>query len=124
MVIFILFLLFFNCLSSKKPNILFILLDDCGWNDVGYNNGSDVLTPNIDRLASNGLILNEYYAQRQCTMTRAALLTGRYPHRYGLHGGVIGSANAYGLPTSETLISEELKAVGYNTYLIGKLSWE
>ena len=66
-----------------KPNIVFIVADDQGWKDVGFH-GSDIKTPNIDTLAEGGARLEEFYAQPMCTPTRAALMTGRYPFRYGL----------------------------------------
>ena len=74
--------------QSTKPNIVYIVADDLGWKDVGFH-GSDIRTPNIDRLAADGARLEQYYAQPMCTPTRAALMTGRYPLRYGLQTAVI-----------------------------------
>src|SRR5262252_10841118 len=74
--------------ADKKPNIIYIVSDDQGWKDVGYH-GSDIRTPNIDRLAATGVRLEQFYAQPMCTPTRAALMTGRYPFRYGLQTAVI-----------------------------------
>jgi len=70
--------------NSKHPHILFILVDDLGWSDVGFH-GSAIKTPNIDKLASEGVILGNYYVQPMCTPTRSALMTGRYP----IHTGFI-----------------------------------
>jgi len=70
--------------NSKHPHILFILADDLGWSDVGFH-GSVIKTPNIDKLASEGVILGNYYVQPLCTPTRSALMTGRYP----IHTGII-----------------------------------
>ncbi len=104
---------------APKPNILLIIADDMGWNDVGFHLG-DVETPNLDRLAKEGVDLEGLYVLPLCTQTRAALMTGRYPFRYGLQHGVIRLESEYGLPLTEHLMPEELKEVGYGTYLIGK----
>ena len=67
--------------QNLQPNIIFILADDLGFSDVGFNGrqyGSGVRTPNLDRLASEGVILNNYYVQQLCSPTRSQLLTGRY----------------------------------------------
>ena len=72
--------------AQTKPNIVFILADDLGWKDVGYH-GSDIKTPNIDELARTGARFEAFYSQQICTPSRAALMTGRYPLRYGLANG-------------------------------------
>jgi arylsulfatase A-like enzyme len=105
--------------TSSRPNILYIVADDLGWKDVGYH-GSDIKTPTIDQLASTGARLDQFYAQPMCTPTRAALMTGRYPFRYGLQTLVILSAHSYGLPTDEWLLPQALKEAGYSTAIIGK----
>jgi arylsulfatase A-like enzyme len=69
--------------GGKHPNILFILADDLGWGDVGYH-GSMVMTPNIDRLAKEGVRFEQHYATPLCSPTRAGFLSGRYPSRFGL----------------------------------------
>jgi arylsulfatase A-like enzyme len=74
--------------AEAKPNILYIVTDDLGWKDVGFH-GSDIKTPTLDALAARGAKLEEFYAQPMCTPTRAALMTGRYPLRYGLQTAVI-----------------------------------
>lgn len=68
--------------TVSKPHILFILVDDLGWSDVGFH-GSKIKTPNIDKLASEGVILDNYYVQPICTPTRGALLSGLYPIHLG-----------------------------------------
>ena len=105
--------------DSSKPNIVYIVADDLGWKDVGFN-GSDIKTPNIDKLASEGARLDQFYVQPMCTPTRAALMTGRYPYRYGLQMAVIPSVADYGLDTSEWLMPQCLKEAGYKTAIIGK----
>ena len=105
--------------DMAKPNIVFILADDLGWKDVGFH-GSDIKTPNIDKLAATGARLEEFYVQPMCTPTRAALMTGRYPLRYGLQTGVVPSAGRYGLSTDEFLLPQVLKQAGYETAIVGK----
>lgn len=105
--------------SAPRPNIVFIVADDLGWKDVGFH-GSDIQTPHIDKLAEGGLRLEQFYAQPMCTPTRAALMTGRYPFRYGLQTLVIPTPSKYGLPTDEWLLPQALKAAGYRTEMVGK----
>lgn len=105
--------------SARKPNIVYILADDLGWKDVGFH-GSDIRTPNIDRLAAGGARLEQFYTQAFCTPSRAALLTGRYPLRYGLQTVVIPSNGTYGLATDEWLLPQSLGAAGYETAIVGK----
>jgi len=105
--------------AAQKPNIVYIVADDLGWRDVGFH-GSDIQTPAIDKLAAGGTRLEQFYAQPMCTPTRAALMTGRYPFRYGLQTLVIPSGHTYGLPTDEWLLPQALKDAGYDTAIIGK----
>ncbi len=105
--------------ADQKPNIIYIVADDLGWKDVGFH-GSDIKTPNIDKLAETGARLEQFYAQPMCTPTRAALMTGRYPFRYGLQTAVIPSGHTYGLPRDEWLLPQALKEAGYKTAIIGK----
>ena len=78
--------------TARKPNILYIVADDLGWKDVGFNGATDFKTPNIDALAAGGAKFTQFYVQPMCTPTRAALMTGRYPFRYGLQTIVIPTA--------------------------------
>jgi len=105
--------------EAQPPNIVYIIADDLGWKDVGFR-GSDIRTPNLDKLAKGGAIFEQFYAQPMCTPSRAALMTGRYPHRYGLQTIVIPSAGTYGLATDEWLLSQALKEAGYKTAIVGK----
>lgn len=106
--------------SAEKPNIIHIVADDLGWKDVGFNGCEDIRTPNLDALAESGAKLTQFYVQPMCTPTRAALMTGRYPFRYGLQTLVIPGPADYGLDTSEWLLPQALKEAGYNTAIIGK----
>jgi arylsulfatase A-like enzyme len=106
-------------IAPPRPHIVYILADDQGWKDVGFH-GSDIRTPTLDSLARGGARLEQLYAQPMCTPSRAALMTGRYPHRYGLQTLVIPSAGTYGLPTDEWLLPQALKQAGYRTAIVGK----
>ena len=106
--------------ADTKPNIVYIVADDLGWKDVGFNGCADIKTPNIDKLAETGAKFTQFYAQPMCTPTRAALLTGRYPFRYGLQTIVIPGPAGYGLATNEWLLPQALKDAGYSTAIIGK----
>jgi arylsulfatase A-like enzyme len=105
--------------GAPRPNIVYIIADDQGWKDVGFH-GSYIKTPNIDALAKGGARLEQFYAQPMCTPSRAALMTGRYPFRYGLQTLVIPSAGKYGLATDEWLLPQALKEAGYATTIVGK----
>jgi arylsulfatase A-like enzyme len=105
--------------AAPRPNIVMILADDLGWADVGFH-GSDIATPALDALAAEGVRFEQFYAQPMCTPTRAALMTGRYPFRYGLQTAVIPSGGLYGLALDERTLPEALDAAGYETALVGK----
>ncbi|MCB1127236.1 MAG: sulfatase-like hydrolase/transferase, partial [Verrucomicrobiae bacterium] len=75
--------------AADQPNIIHIVADDLGWKDVGFNGATDIKTPNLDALAAGGAKFTQFYTQSMCTPTRAALMTGRYPFRYGLQTIVI-----------------------------------
>jgi arylsulfatase A-like enzyme len=104
----------------SKPNIIFILADDMGYGDIGAFGNPDVETPNLDRLTREGISLTQHYAGSPvCAPSRAALLTGRYPHRTG----AIDTFEGRGLDRlslSEVTIADLLKSSGYATGLIGK----
>src|SRR5262245_24574370 len=106
--------------ENKKPNIVHIVADDLGWKDVGFNGCTDIKTPNLDALAAGGAKLTQFYVQPMCTPTRACLMTGRYPFRYGLQTAVIPSVSAYGLDTTEWLLPQCLGEAGYRTAIVGK----
>jgi arylsulfatase A-like enzyme len=105
--------------QEQKPNIIFIMADDLGNADLGYR-GSDIKTPNIDKLAMEGARLESFYGMPVCTPSRAELMTGRYAMRHGLQTLVIFPSHTYGLPTDEKTLPQALKEVGYHTYMVGK----
>ncbi|MAM90989.1 MAG: arylsulfatase [Opitutaceae bacterium] len=98
--------------STKKPNVIIFLADDLGYGDVGFH-GSDIQTPNIDRLAREGSQLEAFYSCPVCTPTRAGLMTGRYPIRYGLMRAVIPPQRDYGLDLSEETMADVFAKAGY-----------
>jgi arylsulfatase A-like enzyme len=105
--------------QATKPNIVIILADDLGNADLGYH-GSDIKTPNIDKLANDGVRAESFYGMPVCTPSRAELMTGRYAMRYGLQTLVIFPSHTFGLPTDERTLAQALKDVGYQTAMVGK----
>ena len=99
-------------MRPRKPNIVIIVADDLGWNDVGYH-GSEIKTPNIDRLAAEGVRLERFYACPICSPTRAGLMTGRWPLRFGIMRAVIPPWRKYGLPDDEETLAKMLAGAGY-----------
>jgi arylsulfatase A-like enzyme len=102
-----------------RPNIVVILADDLGWADVGWH-GQEIRTPRLDSLAAAGAKLEQFYVQPVCSPTRGALLTGRYPMRYGLQVGVVRPWAQYGLPLEERTLPQALRDAGYETSISGK----
>jgi arylsulfatase A-like enzyme len=105
--------------QTQKPNIVFLLIDDLGYADCGFNGGKDILTPNIDRLAKEGSILKNHYVQPVCSPTRSALMTGRYPTKTGIYT-IITPGAPWGLPLNERTLANALKEAGYSTAITGK----
>ena len=106
--------------TGLKPNILIVVADDLGWNDVSFH-GSDIRTPGIDKLAEEGIILNRFYTCPICTPTRAGIMTGKYPNRFGLRYGVCSPRSLEGLPIEEVTLAEYLEKMGYlNRAAFGK----
>ncbi|CAN5504207.1 hypothetical protein BH18VER1_BH18VER1_19200 [soil metagenome] len=105
--------------EAPRPNIIIFLVDDLGRADVGFTGGKEIRTPNIDRLAKEGAVLDSFYVQPLCSPTRAALLTGRYPTRTGVYN-VVRPGAGWGLPLEERTLAQALKEAGYSTAICGK----
>jgi arylsulfatase A-like enzyme len=104
----------------SKPNILILLADDLGYADVSFNKG-EIPTPNIDRIANEGVMLANFYACPVCSPTRAGLLTGRYPIRFGCMASAIPPWRDRGLPQSEDSLAGLARRAGYQRRgIIGK----
>lgn len=115
--------------AAERPNIVLIMADDMGFSDLGCY-GSEISTPNLDRLAAEGLRFTQFYNGARCCPTRAQLLTGIYPHQAGI--GFMEPTNAYNKPfrhlpeyqgflnRNSVTLAEVLKSAGYQTFMAGK----
>ena len=124
-------IVFFSCFllgianntDAKKPNLIVILADDLGYQDVGFNGCLDIPTPNIDRIAKNGIVLsNGYTTYSVCGPSRAGLMTGRYQQRFGFERNPQYQPHDpnMGLTKDEKTLASVLKGVGYKSGIIGK----
>ncbi|MDG2147680.1 MAG: sulfatase [Flavobacteriaceae bacterium] len=126
------FLFAIGCSSkSSSPNVIFILVDDLGWNDLGYSGSKFYETPNIDALSRESFqFTNAYAASPVCSPTRASIMTGKHPARVGITDWIpgvdpknrplIGPKDLHQLPLEEITIAEKLKESGYKTFYAGK----
>ena len=115
----------FSCCTSnnKPPNVIVIISDDQGYADVGFHGSNEIFTPNIDRIAKNGVVFSEgYVSYAVCSPSRAGLITGRYQNRFGYSRNILLAPNdsLMGLPLSEQTLPDVLNNVDYKTKAIGK----
>ncbi len=107
--------------EASLPNFIVIFTDDQGYGDLGVSGATDIATPNIDRMAREGIqFTNFYVGGAVCTPSRASLMTGCYPKRIGLQTGVLFPNDKTGLNTDEITVAELLREKGYATFCIGK----
>lgn len=106
-----------SLIGAERPNILLIVADDLGWADVGWHGGFGK-TPHMDKLVRTGAELDQHYVQPVCTPTRAALMSGRCPGRFGPQA--LSPSNLRAMPLGTTTLASALKSVGYRTHLAGK----
>ena len=111
--------LFFSCTHEEipnRPNVIMIMCDDLGWGDTGFNGNEIIKTPNLDLLASKGMVFNRFYsASPVCSPTRASCLTGRNPYRMDIPG-----ANSGHMKMEEVTLAEILRKHKYKTGHFGK----
>ncbi|EGD79285.1 hypothetical protein PTSG_12912 [Salpingoeca rosetta] len=109
--------------SNQPPHILMVLVDDLGWADVGYHRSgphkSDIQTPTIDKLVSQGIALERHYVHKVCSPTRASFQSGRLPV-HGIDGQVVLCAPRAGIPENMTTVAQHLNKAGYASHFVGK----
>lgn len=127
-----------NETKEKKPNVLFILVDDLGYKDLSCTGSTFYETPNVDKIANKGMVFsNGYAASRVCSPSRASIMTGKFTARHGItdwigakhgkswrdhnrHDKLLPAEYVYSLPKKDTTIAEAMKANGYKTFFAGK----
>ena len=125
-LVLISFLLYISCNKKNKketlrpPNVVIVFTDDQGYQDLSCFGSPNIITPNLDQMAKEGIRLTSYYSvQAVCSASRAGLLTGCYPNRIGISGALSPRSN-HGINSGETTLAEMLKANGYSTGIFGK----
>ena len=108
-----------KAINSSKPNIIFVLIDDMGYHDLGFMNNDLISTPNINKYREDGQFFEWMYGQSTCSPTRAALMTGRYPIHNGINK-IIDDDATYGVYLNNTFISKIFHQNGYDTHMVGK----
>jgi arylsulfatase A-like enzyme len=103
--------------ADDRPNVIVIISDDQGWADIGYNN-PNVYSPHLDRLAEGGAVFANHYVMPQCTPTRVAVMTGRYPGRFGPQA--LQANNEPAFPLGTPTLASMFRECGYETFLCGK----
>ncbi|MEE4213862.1 MAG: sulfatase-like hydrolase/transferase, partial [Bacteroidales bacterium] len=107
--------------GESKPNVILILTDDQGSVDLNIYGAGDLATPNLDRLASEGVRFSRFYSgSAVCSPSRACILTGMSPHSAGVPGNVSSIPGNKGMPSSKVTIAEIMKTAGYKTAHVGK----
>ena len=122
-VVFIIFLIASCSSDDSPPNIIVIISDDQGYADVGFHGSKEIFTPNIDRIAKNGVVFSQgYVSYAVCSPSRAGLITGRYQNRFGYTRNILLAPkdSLMGLPISEQTLPDVLNNVDYKTKAIGK----
>ena len=105
--------------AADRPNVVYLLVDDMGFADCGFNGGVDIRTPNIDALAKGATVFRSYYVQPLCSASRAAFLTGRFPVHNGIYGA-LKVQSKFGLPLNLPTLAESMRSAGYTTAITGK----
>jgi arylsulfatase A-like enzyme len=107
--------------GAEKPNVVLIIADDLGYGELGFQGCTEIPTPHIDSIAKNGTRFTDGYVTcSMCHPSRAGMMTGRHQVRFGIEGNPPIKERNYGVPTTEPMLSERLKQLGYTTGLIGK----
>lgn len=105
--------------APARPHIVHVFADDLGYNDIGYNN-PEVISPNLDALANDGVVLTQNYAYPVCTPSRHTFLTGKYAWKSKMSHGVLADPNPHCTPTDMKMLPEYLQELGYKTHMTGK----